>query len=118
SHADPAMREATLACGAYEFLHKSELTEATLARLVRLAVMQAHTFRSLRESETRFRSLSALTSDWFWETDREHRFVTMPSRVMAVTGLGPQAYVGKPRWDVPGLSPLAGDWAAHQQALT
>ena len=111
------MREATLACGAYEFLHKSELTEATLARLVRLAVMQAHTFHSLRESETRFRSLTALTSDWFWETDREHRFVTMPSRVTAVTGLGPQAYVGKPRWEVPGLSPLAGDWAAHQQAL-
>ena len=117
SHADPAMREATLTCGAYEFLHKSELTEATLARLVRLAVMQAQTFRSLRESETRFRSLSALSSDWFWETDRDHRFVMTPSRVESVTGLGPQAYVGKTRWEVPGLAPLVGEWAAHKQAL-
>ena len=65
---DPGLREATLACGAFEFLHKGDLTEATLMRLVRLATMQARTYRSLRESreaeaalrisEGRFRSLA------------------------------------------------------------
>ena len=65
---DPALRDATLACGAFEFLQKGDLTEATLMRLVRLATMQARTFRSLRESreaeaalrdsEGRFRSLA------------------------------------------------------------
>jgi diguanylate cyclase (GGDEF)-like protein/PAS domain S-box-containing protein len=117
SDRDSSLRDATLACGAYDFVQKSDLTEAALLRLVRLAAMQARTFRSLRESEARFRSLSALTSDWFWETDAEHRFVRMPSRVTAVTGLGPQAYVGKPRWEVPGLEPVSGDWVAHQQVL-
>jgi diguanylate cyclase (GGDEF)-like protein len=65
---DPGLRDATLACGAFEFLHKGDLTEATLMRLVRLATMQARTYRSLRESreaeaalresEGRFRSLA------------------------------------------------------------
>jgi diguanylate cyclase (GGDEF)-like protein len=65
---DPGLRDTTLACGAFEFLHKGDLTEATLMRLVRLATMQARTYRSLRESreaeaalresEGRFRSLA------------------------------------------------------------
>ncbi|MDW8468012.1 MAG: EAL domain-containing protein [Burkholderiales bacterium] len=29
----------------------------------------------LRESEARFRALTALSSDWYWETDAEHRLV-------------------------------------------
>ncbi len=111
------LRDATLACGAYDFLHKSELTEAALTRLVRLAVMQARTFRSLRQSEARFRGLSELTSDWFWDTDAQHRFVSAPSGVEPVSRLGPQAYVGKTRWEVPGLSPLTGDWQAHRELL-
>jgi diguanylate cyclase (GGDEF)-like protein len=67
---DPGLRDATLACGAFEFLQKGDLTEATLMRLVRLATMQARTYRSLRESreaeaalresEGRFRSLARL----------------------------------------------------------
>ena len=67
---DPGLRDATLACGAFEFLQKGDLTEATLMRLVRLAMMQARTYRSLRESreaeaalgesEARFRSLACL----------------------------------------------------------
>ncbi|HZO04579.1 MAG TPA: EAL domain-containing protein [Burkholderiales bacterium] len=117
SDLDAALREATLARGAYDFVHKDQLTEATLERLVRLAAMQARTFRSLRDSEARFRSLGALTSDWFWETDAEHQFVAAPGRVSAVTGLPPEAYVGKPRWEVPGLAPLNGDWGAHRDAL-
>ena len=65
---DPTLREATLACGAFEFLYKGDLSATTLTRLVRLAAMQAKTYRSLRESrlaeaalrksEGRFRSLA------------------------------------------------------------
>ena len=117
SDMDPAMREETLARGAYDFLQKGKLTEATLTQLVRLAAMQARTFKSLRESEVRFRSMSALTSDWFWETDAEHRFVSKPSRVTSVTGLGAEAYVAKKRWEIPGLTPANGDWSAHQEVL-
>jgi diguanylate cyclase (GGDEF)-like protein/PAS domain S-box-containing protein len=71
----------------------------------------------LRESEARFRSLSALSSDWFWETDAKHCFIGSPSGVTQVTGLPEAAYAGKPRWEVEGLTPLSGDWQPHREAL-
>jgi PAS domain S-box-containing protein/diguanylate cyclase (GGDEF)-like protein len=77
----------------------------------RLAALQ------LSESEARFRSLSQLSSDWFWQTDAEHRFVDTPATVTALTGKRANAYVGKRRWDVDGLAPVIGDWSAHQQVL-
>ena len=48
---DPVLRAAALDCGAYDFLSKDNLSAAALERLVRLASIQAHTFRTLRESE-------------------------------------------------------------------
>ena len=51
-----------------------------LARLVRLAAIQARTFRSLRNSEARFRSLTELSSDWYWETDAEGRFTLVKGK--------------------------------------
>jgi diguanylate cyclase (GGDEF)-like protein len=51
SNRDHGLRDATLARGAFDFVHKSDLTEATLMRLVRLAALQARTFRALRYQE-------------------------------------------------------------------
>src|SRR5882672_5232174 len=65
-NSEPGMREAVLARGAYDFLHKDRLNRSSLERLVRLASMQAMAFRSLRDSQERFRSLTALSSDWYW----------------------------------------------------
>ncbi len=72
---------------------------------------------SLRQSEARFRSLSELSSDWFWQTDAEHRFLDTPERVNGMTGFDATAYVGKARWEIPGLAPLSGDWKAHRATL-
>ena len=76
-----------------------------------------HAEIALAESEQRFRSLSELSSDWFWQTDTEHRFVSTPTRVTQITGLKENAYVGKPRWEVPGLVPTSGDWSEHRRVL-
>jgi diguanylate cyclase (GGDEF)-like protein len=54
---DPALREMAIARGAYDFLHKGQLSQASVGQVVRLATMQANTYRSLRESEAQFRSL-------------------------------------------------------------
>ena len=75
------------------------------------------TEKALRESEARFRSLSELSSDWFWQTDAEHRFVHTPARVTQMTGMAAQAYVGKARWEIAGLAPLGGDWRAHREVV-
>ena len=54
---DPALRAAAIERGAYDFLHKSQLSEAALGRLVRLATLQERTRRSLRASEARLNAI-------------------------------------------------------------
>ena len=120
---DPGLRDTTLDCGAFEFLPKSDLSEATLMRLVRLATMQARTYRSLRESkiaeaalresEGRFRSLTDLSADFYWETD--------PAHCVLRTRYGenhPQGGdIGKTRWEVASTRPDAPGWTAHRATL-
>jgi len=48
---DPALRQACLEAGAYDFLTKDEISAAALERLVRLATIQSDIQRALRESE-------------------------------------------------------------------
>jgi diguanylate cyclase (GGDEF)-like protein/PAS domain S-box-containing protein len=72
---------------------------------------------SLRESEARFRSLTQMSSDFFWETDSQHRVVSVvhgPSYPGAEIGYG---VVGKTLWDVPAVSPDEAGWAAHKATL-
>ena len=71
---------------------------------------------ALRESEERFRSLTELSSDFYWETDAEHRMlrVTHGSQHKPVAG-GRQ--IGKRRWDLPSTRPDEAGWAAHRALL-
>ena len=73
--------------------------------------------QALRESEERFRSLSGLSSDRFWEQDDQYRFTSL-------TGAGSQVYqqtaqllVGKKRWEQTYVNMTAEDWAAHIATL-
>ena len=54
---DVQVARAALERGAYDFLPKTQMTQAALKRLVRLAAIQAATVRSLRESEAGSRKL-------------------------------------------------------------
>jgi diguanylate cyclase (GGDEF)-like protein/PAS domain S-box-containing protein len=114
---DPGIREAALAAGAYEFMQKWDLNAEMLARLVRLGAMQARTFRSLRQSEARFRGLTQLSSDWYWEQDSEFRLTFMSSRMGERTGLAPADYIGRKRWDLPALNLTDADWERHRAQL-
>ena len=69
----------------------------------------------LRESEERFRSLSMLSSDWFWEQDEEHRFVNF-SGGEGVKGWGPDQSraIGLHRWDLGGVIPISCSWEEHK----
>ncbi|MEW6689096.1 MAG: PAS domain S-box protein [Pseudomonadota bacterium] len=74
---------------------------------------------ALRRSEARFRSLTELSSDWYWEQDEQFRFRHLAgpgASAMARTG-DPALYVGKARWEIPDLATLDGDWSAHRALL-
>jgi diguanylate cyclase (GGDEF)-like protein/PAS domain S-box-containing protein len=66
-----------------------------------------------------FRSLTELSSDFFWESDAEHR-ITKLSAGGGPRGLPPlrqTPQIGERRWEVPYLSPDAAGWQAHRTVL-
>src|SRR5436190_2557684 len=73
--------------------------------------------RALRESEERFRSLTQLSSDWYWEQDEDFALRFMSRRMGEKTGLAAAAFIGRKRWDQPALNLSDEDWARHRAAL-
>ena len=72
--------------------------------------------QAVRESEQRFRSLTALSSDWYWEQDAEYRFTRLEGRFVAGGDEGlQQRLIGQRRWDS-GLE-VEGGWQAHLATL-
>lgn len=71
----------------------------------------------LQKSEDRFRSLTSLSSDWFWEQDAEFRFTSISGRFHAATGISESDHIGKARWELPGVEAPGGGWAAHRANL-
>jgi len=71
---------------------------------------------SLRESEARFRSLTQLSSDFFWESDAEHR---LSSIVHGPSYTAPIGYgmLGKAPWEQPSVRPDEAGWSAHKATL-
>jgi len=74
-----------------------------------------HAELKLRESEERFRSLTAMSSDFFWETDPQHRFVEVvhgpeyPERMGRIIGQAP--------WDLPHVHPDEAAWTAQRATM-
>jgi diguanylate cyclase (GGDEF)-like protein/PAS domain S-box-containing protein len=74
--------------------------------------------RRLRESEARFRSLTEMSSDFYWESDAEHRLsVRSLSKSGAKSARGQRAQAGKRSWEIPYLSPDESGWDAHRAGL-
>jgi PAS domain S-box-containing protein len=76
-----------------------------------------HAEAALRESEARFRSLTQLSSDWYWEQDDSFRLTFMSGRMGERTGLEAKSFLGQQRWDTPALNLSEDDWRRHRQQL-
>ena len=72
---------------------------------------------ALRESEARFRALTELSSDWYWEQDENLRFTYLSSQANELTGYSSESSLGKTRWELAGMTPISSSWAAHREVL-
>jgi PAS domain S-box-containing protein len=72
---------------------------------------------ALAASEERFRSLTQLSSDWYWEQDENFGLTFMSRRMSERTGLDAAAYIGRKRWDQPALNLTENDWEEHRAQL-
>ena len=72
---------------------------------------------TLRESEARFRALTELSSDWFWEQDEQFRFTRVDGNLTSTNAMSADSYIGNTRWDfdAKGVSPA--QWAAHRAGM-
>ena len=77
------------------------------------------TNKELRDSEIRFRALAEMSSDFYWETDVEHRITqrTESKRELAEEVFREASSVGKRRWEIPYHFPDEAGWRQHQELL-
>jgi diguanylate cyclase (GGDEF)-like protein/PAS domain S-box-containing protein len=71
--------------------------------------------RALRESEERFRSLTELSSDWFWEQNAEFRLTRQEGRHWSGDNSAFESELGKTYWEL-GYE-IDGGWEAHRETL-
>jgi diguanylate cyclase (GGDEF)-like protein/PAS domain S-box-containing protein len=80
-------------------------------------LQRQHAEASLRDSEARFRGLTQLSSDFFWESDGQHRLASIvhgPNYAAPPVGYG---VVGKTPWEIASKSPDQAGWQAHKAML-
>ena len=111
--------------GALEFFHRDTLqpdewllkTGVAIGLQIGHFMARAQAERELRQSEARFRSLTGLSSDWYWEQDEELRLTFMSSRFVERTGIDPAPFIGRKRWEEPAPNLTESDWVRHKAQL-
>jgi diguanylate cyclase (GGDEF)-like protein/PAS domain S-box-containing protein len=91
--------------------------ERANAALERDVAARERSESKLQESERRFRSLTELSSDWYWEQDENLRFTFLSGTVYEKSGYRATSVIGMTRWEVPDTTPLSDGWAGHRAAL-
>jgi diguanylate cyclase (GGDEF)-like protein/PAS domain S-box-containing protein len=72
--------------------------------------------RALRESEERYRRLTEISSDWYWEQDEHYRFVET-GEFRGRPEERPRGFIGKTRWELEETNLTEEQWAAHRAVL-
>ncbi len=73
--------------------------------------------RELEASEERFRSLLAMSSDWYWEQDENFQFSRISGGMSRATGIDPAQRLGSPRWEIPYLGISKEQMDEHRAAV-
>ena len=73
--------------------------------------------KTLRDNEARFRALTELSSDWYWEQDQHFRFVRVDGNLSALTGRPNEERIGKLRWELGEMSLSPAEWDQHRETL-
>lgn len=71
----------------------------------------------LQESEARFRALTELSSDWYWEQDADYRFIRFDGALQAGKTKTGERNIGLTRWDAGAINMTDADWQAHRALL-
>ncbi|GAB4402179.1 MAG: hypothetical protein OHK0048_19790 [Rhodoferax sp.] len=71
----------------------------------------------LRQSEARFRALTELSSDWYWEQDAQFRFTRIEGNAAGMSDFPDASWLGRTRWDSGAEGVTEAQWAKHRALL-
>jgi diguanylate cyclase (GGDEF)-like protein/PAS domain S-box-containing protein len=71
----------------------------------------------ISDSEARFRALTELSSDWYWEMDESLRFTLVRQGARGSFSLNEEEVIGKHRWELPGELIQPSSWDEHRATL-
>jgi diguanylate cyclase (GGDEF)-like protein/PAS domain S-box-containing protein len=115
---DPELPAKALDHGAYDFVAKGSMDRGGLRNIVRLATLQAAAMSSLRQSEARFRGLTQLIADVYWEQDAALRFTAFGRKnALHDRGFGGDSLLGMRLWDIDYVNMCAADWTRQKEAM-
>ena len=102
-------------------VRKSALTRPDGSRVVVLVLIDVTERRAaeqqLRDSETRFRALTQLSSDWYWEQDEQFRFRPIAGAPGHPIVAQLQEHIGRVLRDLLAHSAPETQWAEHRARL-
>ena len=82
-----------------------------------LSARRERELNNARADAARFRGLTELSADWFWETDAEHRIVWLSGGAPVATFFGQTPTYGKRIWEIPGVQVEPEALKAHLESL-
>jgi PAS domain S-box-containing protein len=106
----------TFFMGAWRYYSTLQLNR----RLTASAQEREHIAEELRKSERRFKDFADAASDWFWETDSDHRFTYISQSYFEITGFQPDERLGKTRQELVTTNDLkseSGKWTKFEEDL-
>jgi diguanylate cyclase (GGDEF)-like protein/PAS domain S-box-containing protein len=116
------VRQHTSQTGSTRYLHVQHVPDRSAEGvrgyfvLISDITAQKRAEAAMRDSEERFRSLSKLGSDFYWETDESHRFRPFTQEGAAKPGTWDSA-LGKTAWEIPAVYPSEDGWRAHKARM-
>lgn len=82
-----------------------------------LELRVAQRTEELQAGRERFRGFAESASDWFWETDAQHRLRYVSERFLEATGLAPARVIGHSFWELGSSGGSEALWQAAQQTM-
>jgi diguanylate cyclase (GGDEF)-like protein/PAS domain S-box-containing protein len=73
--------------------------------------------QAVRDSEARFRTLTQLSTDWYWEQDEQFRFTRIAGAADHPIVAQLQEHVGKTSWELPLQDASPAQWQQHRAGL-